>query len=210
MKKCVIFCAGDFDSLALPIGESDCILAADGGLAHTQALGLQPDAILGDFDSLGYVPEGAQVFPVEKDDPDSILAVREGLNRGCREFYLYGCLDGKRLDHTIANFQTLQYLADRDARGWLIGKDYMVTLVKNGSLSFPAAAQGIISLFCLGADAAGVTLTGLQYPLENGTLTAGRPLGLSNHFIGKAAHITVKNGSLLAIWDRKNGFPLRN
>ena len=207
MKKCVIFCAGDFDGLAMPISPEDCILAADGGLRHTQALGLTPDCVLGDFDSLGFVPENAQVFPVEKDDPDSLLAVREGLRRGCQEFYLYGCLDGKRLDHTVANFQVLQFLALRDARGYLIGKDHIITVVRNGALEFPPEATGILSLFCLGADATGVTLRGLKYPLENGILTTGRPLGVSNHFIGESATISVKNGSLLGIWDRINGFP---
>ena len=209
MKKCVIFCAGVFDSLAAAPNETDLIIAADGGFLHTQRLGLTPDVILGDFDSLGYVPEGAVVFPVEKDDPDSMLAVREGLNRGCREFLLYGCLEGKRLDHTVANFQTLQFLADQGAYGYLIGKDYIVTVVKNGCLEFSDAAEGVLSLFCMGKDAEGVTIRGLQYPLEHGTLTAGLPLGVSNHFIGENTKITVENGSLLAIWDRKNGFPSR-
>lgn len=209
MKKCVIFCAGAFDSLAAAPNETDLIIAADGGFLHIQRLGLTPDVILGDFDSLGYVPEGAVVFPVEKDDPDSMLAVREGLSRGYREFLLYGCLEGKRLDHTVANFQTLQFLADQGAYGYLIGKDYIVTVVKNGCLEFSDDAEGILSLFCMGKDAEGVTIRGLQYPLEHGTLTAGLPLGVSNHFIGKNAKITVEDGSLLSIWDRKNGFPNR-
>ena len=209
MSKCVIFCAGELDSLAAPLNQGDFVIAADGGLLHARALGITPDLVLGDFDSLGFVPAGATVFPVEKDDPDSMLAVREGLARGFQEFWLYGGLDGKRLDHTVANFQTLQFLADQGAFGYLIGKDYLVTVVKNGLLEFPAEAQGILSLFCLGTDAGGVTLTGLQYTLVNGTLTAGLPLGVSNHFIGEKATISVKDGSLLAIWDRKNGFPSR-
>lgn len=209
MNKCVIFCAGELDSLAAPLGKNDFVIAADGGLLHAQTLGVTPDVVLGDFDSLGFVPEGANVFPVEKDDPDSILAVREGLSRGCKEFWLYGGLDGKRLDHTVANFQTLQFLAEQGAYGYLVGKDYAVTVVKNGTLEFSKEADGILSLFCLGADARGVTLTGLKYTLNGGTLTAGLPLGVSNHFIGEKATISVKNGSLLAIWDRKNGFPNR-
>ena len=209
MKKCVIFCAGEFDSLAEPITGADIVLAADGGLRHTEALGIRPSGILGDFDSLGYIPQEAEIFPVEKDDSDSMLAVRKGLELGCREFVFYGCLEGKRLDHTVANFQTLQFLADRGASGWLIGKDYLVTVVKNGTLRFPAAAKGVISLFCMGADATGVTLTGLHYPLTDGTLTAGHPLGLSNEFTGREATVSVKNGSLLAIFDRENGFPTR-
>ena len=116
MGKCIIFCAAAFDRLAQPIEAEDFVLAADGGLRHTEKLGLSPNEILGDFDSLGFTPRGANVFPVEKDDTDAMLAVRRGLSLGYREFVLYGTLDGPRLDHTIANFQTLQFLADRAAR----------------------------------------------------------------------------------------------
>ena len=209
MDKCIIFCAAEFDSLAAPIGPGDLVIAADGGLRHTEKLNITPNIILGDFDSLGFTPAGANVFPVEKDDTDAMLAVRAGLARGCREFFLYGSLDGPRLDHTIANFQTLQFLADRDAAGWLIGRDYIVTLVKNGSLRFPAGCTGTISVFCLGRDAEGVTLTGLHYPLSGGALTPGFPLGVSNHFTGAEAEISVQNGSLLVMWNRSNGFPIR-
>ena len=207
MKKCIIFCAAEFDSLAASIGPEDHIIAADGGLRHTEKLGILPHTVLGDFDSLGFVPQGANVYPVEKDDTDAMLAVRRGLELGYREFVLYGSLDGPRLDHTIANFQTLQFLADRGAKGCLVGSDYMVTVVKNGTLRFPAGCSGTISVFCIGADARGVTLKGLYYPLNNGTLTAGFPLGVSNHFTDAPAEITVTNGSLLVLWDRKNGFP---
>ena len=206
MKTCAIFCAAGFDGL-LETTENAIVIAADGGLVHTDALGITPQVVLGDFDSLGYTPEGANVFPVEKDDTDAMLAVRKGLELGCDRFLLYGSLDGPRLDHTVANFQTLQFLADRGATGYLIGKDHIVTIIKNGSLAFPATATGIVSVFCMGSDAKGVTIEGLQYGLENGTLTPGFPLGVSNHFIGTASHIAAKNGSLLVIYDRANGLP---
>ena len=209
MGKCLIFCAADFDCLAAPIEAGDYLLAADGGLRHLEMLGLAPNGIIGDFDSLGYVPTGAEVFPVEKDDTDAMLAVRKGLELGFREFLLYGSLDGPRLDHTIANYQTLQFLSDHGATGCLVGKDYLVTVIRNETLRFSPDAEGILSLFCLGPDAEGITLKGLQYPLENGCLRSGFPLGVSNHFVGEAAEITVKNGSILALWDRKNGFPAR-
>ena len=209
MGKCLIFCAAEFDRLALPVEKDDHIIAADGGLLHTQMLGLEPHEILGDFDSLGFTPADARVFPVEKDDTDAMLAARRGLSLGYREFILYGSLDGPRLDHTIANFQVLQFLADQGAAGYLAGREYLVTVVKNGALRFPAGAEGTVSVFCLGADARGVTLEGLYYPLKNGTLTAGFPLGVSNHFTGRAARIAVETGSLLVLWNRKNGFPER-
>ena len=139
-----------------------------------------------------------------------MLAVRKGLELGCREFLLYGSLDGPRLDHTVANFQTLQFLCDRDAFGYLVGSRYLVTAVKNGSLRFPAGAGGTVSVFCLGADARGVDLEGLYYPLKDGVLTAGFPLGVSNHFTGAEARISVRKGSLLVLWDRENGLPERS
>ena len=206
MANCVIFCAGEFDSLVAPVCEDDLVIAADGGLVHTQTLKITPDRILGDFDSLGYVPENASVFPVEKDDTDAMLAVRQGLDAGCKQFFLYGSLDGPRLDHTVANFQTLQFLADRGAKGYLIGTTQIATVIKNGSQTFPAQMEGIVSVFCMGQDASGVTLQNLKYPLQEGTLSAGFPLGVSNHFIGKAATVSVKDGSLLVIFEKQTPF----
>ena len=209
MKECVIFCAADFNGLARPIGKDAFVIAADGGLRHTQKLNIIPDAVLGDFDSLGYCPEGANVFPVEKDDTDAMLAVRLGLRQGCGEFLLYGSLDGPRLDHTVANFQTLQFLADHGAVGYLIGNTTMVTVVKNGKITFPAGCSGTISVFCMGPDAQGVTEKGLFYGVVEVTLTSGFPLGVSNHFTGGEAEISVKNGSLLVLWEKRSGFPDR-
>ena len=209
MGACLIFCAAGFDGLVKPIEKDDYILAADGGLVHTRALGLTPNCILGDFDSLGYEPDDSTVFPVEKDDTDAMLAVKRGLELGYRDFLLYGSLDGPRLDHTVANFSALQYLADRGATGCLVGKDYLVTVVKNGKISFDETAKGIISVFCMGPNAEGVTIKGLHYGLENGTLSAGFPLGVSNHFVGQKAEISVKDGSLLVMYERKNGLPQR-
>lgn len=207
MKKCVIFCAAGFDGLLEPVGDTDLVIAADGGLVHTRALGIEPHVILGDFDSLGYVPRGANVFPVEKDDTDAMLAVRRGLAMGCRDFLIYGSLDGPRLDHTVANFQTLAFLADHGARGILVGVDTLVTVVKNGKLSFSTGKTGTISVFSMTTTAQGVTEKGLYYPLEKATLTCGFPLGTSNHFTGAPAEICVESGSLLVIWQRSDGLP---
>ena len=208
MKTCIIFCAAGFDGLLFPIPEDALVIAADGGLRHTQALGIRPDVILGDFDSLGYVPDDSQVYPVEKDDTDARLAVRVGLERGCDRFFFYGAMDGPRLDHTVANFQTLGYLATHGARGALIGRDYIATVLREETIEFSEAAAGILSLFCLGASAE-VTIEGLKYSLDHGTLTPDFPLGVSNQFEGKAARITVHDGLVLALWDRRNGLGVR-
>ena len=205
MKTCVIVCAGGFDGLIEPIGDGDLLIAADGGFSHLQKLGLTPHSVLGDFDSLGYVPEDAKIFPIEKDDTDSMLCVRHGLAQGFRRFVLYGALDGPRLDHTLANLQTLQFLADHGAEGYLVGNTNIATVVKNSTRHFSATATGILSVFCMGSDAQGITLENLHYPMERGSLSAGFPLGVSNHFIGKAATVRVEDGSLLLLYDRENG-----
>ena len=204
MKTCVIFCAGELDTtVEIPAGA--LVIAADGGLQHTDALGIQPDIILGDFDSLGYVPQGARVYPVEKDDTDSMLAVRLGLEAGCKRFLLYGALDGPRLDHTVANMQTLLYLANHGAKGFLIGRNQIITTIREETVVFPKEFAGIFSLFCMGEAAQGITLRNLKYALEDGELDSGFPLGVSNHFTGEKASVTVKKGTLLAIYEAENG-----
>lgn len=208
MKTCYVFCAGGFEKLAEPIGAEDYVLAADGGLVHLETLGIKPHGIIGDFDSLGYVPAGAQVFPVEKDDTDSMLAVRKGLELGYGRFVLYGTLDGPRLDHTLANLQTLCFLAEHGAVGYLVGLDYMATALQKETVCFPETAEGILSLFCFGKDAR-VTLRGLQYELEDGCLQSSFPLGVSNHFLKKPATVTVSGGCVVALYPVRNGFPER-
>ena len=205
MAKCVIFCAGEMDALVCPIEKDDYIIAADGGWKHTQALGITPHAVLGDFDSLGFAPENAQVFPVEKDDTDAMLALRHGLALGYRDFILYGGLDGPRLDHTLSNYQSLLFLAMQGATGYLIGKNQIVTVLKEGAVTFPAQTQGTLSVFAIGETARGVTLKNTKYPLEKGCLTPAFPLGVSNHFIGKSATVAVQEGTLLIFYPRQVG-----
>lgn len=208
MDKCVIFCAGGFDGLLEPVRDG-YIIAADGGLTYVNQLGLTPDAVIGDFDSLHYIPTGAEVYPVEKDDTDGMLAVKLGLKKGLRKYLVYGSLDGPRLDHTVANYQLLQYLCDHGASGTLVGLSFCATVIQNGELRFPGGKEGDISVFCMGKDARGVTIEGLYYELHNGVLTPGFPLGVSNHFTDRPARIAVQDGSLLVLWRKEAGLPQR-
>ena len=204
MKNCFIFCAGECRDLLHKIGNDDVIIAADGGLKHLEELPLVPDVVLGDFDSLGYVPEGAEVHPVEKNDTDSMLAIKKGLELGCDTFYLYGALEGKRLDHTMANFQALQYLSERGCRGYLVGVRQIATAITNSQLVIPPYFIDYLSVFCMGKDAKGVTIKGAQYELENATISSGFPLGVSNRFMRKKVTVSVEDGTLLLMWRRTN------
>ena len=198
---CWIVGAGDFWPPAFTPRPGDFVIAADGGLAHLQRIGAKADLVLGDFDSLGHVPKGENVliYPPEKDDTDMMLAVKEGLRRGCARFALLGGLGG-RLGHTLANVQALMYLAKHGARGLLIGERETVIAVTDGEIRFSSAHAGYISIFCLDAPAKGVTLRGLKYPLEDAVLTSSVALGVSNEFTGAEAVVSVSSGTLVIVW----------
>ena len=201
---CRIFGAGEYGPLRLTPAETegDLILAADGGLAHLEALGLRAHLAVGDFDSLGRVPDHLPVLrhPPEKDDTDLMLAVSEGLRRGCRRFHLYGGLGG-RLDHSLGNLHVLAHLAALGCEAVLWGHPTSVTALSSGTLTFPAACRGTVSVFAWGGAAEGVTLTGLRYPLTGGTLIPTHPLGVSNEFTGVEASVSVAHGTLLVLWN---------
>ena len=203
MKRCFIYAAGSFYGLRERPRPGDLQIAADAGLLLCQKQGLHPDLIMGDFDSMTLegTPEGCIRVPVEKDDTDTMLAVREGLREGCEEFHIYGGTGGKRLDHTLANFQALLYLRRHGARGYLYDDDFCWTAIENETLTLERQVDwGIVSLFPQDGAAEGVTLTGLQYPLTDARLTPDVGLAVSNHFLAEQAVITVRKGALLVGW----------
>jgi len=197
---CYIAGAGEFTGIYSP-GQDDYIIAADAGYSELIQRGIEPDLVVGDFDSLGSAPAhpNIKLSPAEKDDTDMMLAVKQGLMRGYKSFVIDGGLDG-RLDHTFANFQVLVYLSRNEARGVLLGHDMCVTAVTNGSVGFFSSASGSISVFSAGDKAKGVTLTGLKYSLDDAALTYDYPTGVSNEFTGKPATVAVHDGTLIIIW----------
>ena len=200
---CYIFGAGDFDGLEERPGAEDYVIAADGGYTACRRAGVEPQLLLGDFDSLAEVPALPHVerVPVEKDDTDTLAAVKLGLERGCTDFYLYGGTGGKRLDHTLANLQTLLYLRRRGARGYLYDDEFVWTALENESLTVEKTVEwGLLSVFCLGDRAEGVYESGVQYPLTDAVLTAEFPLGVSNHILEDTARIRVNRGALAVGW----------
>lgn len=185
----------------------DFVIAADGGYAALTALGVTPNLVVGDFDSLGYVPQAEEVIqhPVMKDDTDMMLAVKLGLQRGYRNFVMLGSVGG-RLDHTLANLQTLLYLAEHDARGVLYGENTVITAVRNDTLT--VSGTGTISVFCLSGEAKGVTEEGLLYSLSDATMVSGYPIGVSNEFLDGPGKISVRDGSLIVLWSaEKDALP---
>lgn len=199
---CHVVGAGEFCPRGLTPGPGDLVIAADGGFAALEGLGRSPDLVVGDFDSLGHRPDHPQVvaLPVEKDDTDMHSAIRLGWERGYRAFRLYGGTGG-RIDHTLANIQSLAWLASQRGRGWLVGPDWTATVLSDGgALTLEAGRQGMVSVFCLGDRAEGVDIQGLKYGLSDGVLTADYPLGVSNSFLGGESRVSVRRGKLLVLW----------
>lgn len=179
----------------------DLLIAADGGWSTVRHMGLTPDLVIGDFDSLGSRPNHPNtiVLPTEKDVTDTHAAIQLGLERGYRRFALYGGTGG-RLAHTLANLQLLNGLSRQGFRGFLIGDGTVATALTDGELHFPPHMHGYLSVFCTGGTARGVTLTGLKYELDNAVLESSFPLGVSNEFTGSAALVRVEQGSALVLW----------
>lgn len=197
-KTAVIFGAGEpnIKQVNLP---ADCLVwAADGGLAYCNTLGITPDFIIGDFDSLGYVPENAVILPVQKDLTDLEAAVTDAEEKGCDEFYIYGGT-GNRLDHTLGNIALLIALSKKGKRAFLCDCNYTVTAVTNGEIHFDADERGTVSVFAADKEVHGVTIRGLLYELQNATLTNDVTLGVSNELTGQEASVGVTDGTLVIV-----------
>lgn len=274
MPTCYIVGAGDFTPRGFAPVPGDLVLAADGGYRALYSLGYTPDLLLGDFDSLGDLPLPPDLpvlrFPARKDDTDTGLALRHGLDRGFRDFALYGCAGG-RVDHLLANLQSMARvsrlgatirLAAPEYDAWALTGPAPDTSASDASapdasgpaphaphtpapstsapdasaphisashasapstsapstsapstsapdvpapdgpaatLTLPDRPGGtLVSVFCHGDRAEGVTLTGLSYPLDGADLTGDFPLGVSNRRLeGQPATVSVRRGTLL-------------
>ena len=201
---CYIIGAGDVIATDVKADKNDYIICADGGYKYKDLLGRECDIVVGDFDSLGSVPETENkiVAPTEKDETDMMLAVNLGFEKGYRIFVIFGALGGARNDHSVANIQLLHYITSKGAKGTLYHGDEVFTAFSKGTLTLSADLKGYVSVFSLSDESRGVTIENLKYTLDKATLYSYMPIGVSNEFIGKAARITVEDGSLLVVYKK--------
>ena len=204
MAICYIIGAGDVSETDIIAKKEDFIICADAGYRYGDMLGREPDLVVGDFDSLGRIPETEKriVLPCEKDDSDMAVCVEEGLKRGYREFVLFGALGGERIDHSIGNIQLLKYIASKGARGTIYHGNNVLTAFSDGELTFPEESKGYISVFSLSEESNGVTIKNLKYTTDNVSLYSHRVRGLSNEFIGRRASVSVREGILLTVYTK--------
>ncbi len=204
MGVCYIVGAGDCFELEIKKNVGDLIIAADGGLVYLKNAEINPDIIIGDFDSFEGIPEGENVIKLNpvKDITDMNAAVDIGIERGYEEFHILGGCGG-RLDHTVANIQLAVLLAKKNMRAFIHDGETVITALFNDSMKFTDKYKGYISVFSHSDECRGVYLEGLKYQLENATLRNDFPLGVSNEFIGCESKITVEQGCVIIIYNEK-------
>ncbi len=208
MKRWVILGAADINDYSLikqKITDEDFIVCADGGQKHLDPLGLKADLYMGDFDSSEKPETDTEIltYPVEKDDTDTMLALKTGIRRGCRSFMLFGGMGG-RFDHTFANIQTLLYADKHSASAALADENNLLFILKNDTAFIEKNEREKVSLFPLNGTAHGVTLEGFYYPLDNASVYPHDTLTVGNHIIAPQGKITVKKGTLLVVISKEN------
>ncbi len=204
MKPCWIFCGAPSKEFNIYPPQNSYVIAADGGYSLVKKLGIKPDLILGDFDSLSEnIPDDCQVIkaPAEKDDTDTMLAVKKALSMGFDDITLASSIGG-RLDHTYANIQTLAYIIDNNAKCCMVGEHDIVYLLNKGEYIFNKIINMYFSIFSYGKSAI-VSTTGTKYNLTEYFLTDKFPLGVSNEIIEQNCNLSVKEGQILVIFSKK-------
>lgn len=210
MSKCIIIAP-------LYVGEAleylrpeagDLLLCADGGYDAAVKHGLQPDLVIGDFDSMPFEHvQGCESIrlPVHKDDTDMVVCLQEGRERGYTSFRIAGCLGG-RLDHTISNLQCLFDCALRGEDAWMCDSQNRVSVLMPGKHILPRMEGYKFSLLAYTPQVKGVTLTGTEWELSNAVLTNRYPLGVSNEILAGRAELSFEEGALLVLYSKDMSF----
>ncbi len=186
------------------IKEDDFLIYCNGGLKHLEKLNILPNLIVGDFDSFNNPNLDIEtiVLPREKDDTDTMFAVKEGIKRGYKNFLLIGVI-GERLDHSLANVSILLYLESLNLKAKIID-DYSEVLLVSKNRELITNDFSYFSLINLLNNAKGVDVRNAKYPLIDATLPTTYQYSISNEVLpNKVSEVSLKEGSLLLIKIRK-------
>ena len=203
MSRCVIVGGADinnYEYIRSCLREDDFIVFCDSGLKHLESLQVRPGLIVGDFDSHNnpHLDVETIVLPCEKDDTDTVFAMKEAMKRGYTEFLLIGVV-GARLDHTLGNVSILLYLDENNAKGKIID-DYSEMEIVSDRPAFITDNYSYFSLLNISGIARGVTIENTKYPLDNAEIKCDYQYGISNEVNrGEFAKVTVRDGKLLLI-----------
>ena len=204
--RCVIVGGADINNygfLRETLCADDYVVFCDSGLKHLDGLQIEPSLIVGDFDSHvnPHLDVETIVLPCEKDDTDTVFAVKEAVKRGFEDFLLVGVV-GARLDHTLANTSILLYLDALGKKGSIID-DYSEMEIVSSEPASVSEEFSFFSLLNITGCAKGITVTGAKYPLQDAEITCEYQYGVSNEVLaGESATVSVKEGKLLLIKNR--------
>lgn len=204
LKQCVIIGGApvrDYERLKTYLSPEDFFIYCDSGLCHLQSLESRPDLIIGDFDSWsGPLPHDVEtiVLPREKDDTDTMFAIKEGIRRGFERFLLLGVC-GARLDHTLVNVYALLYLDSAGKKAKLVD-DHSEMEIVSASPAYIPDSFPYFSLLSIAGTARGVTIEDAKFPLKDGVITSESQYATSNEVLpGQTAKVTVAAGRLLLV-----------
>lgn len=203
MKTALIISGGDYapvDSITY-----DYCIACDKGAEYAGKMGISPDVIIGDFDSYegdikkDYPNTEVLIYPAKKDDTDTMLAIKLALKRGYKHIIIENAL-GARLDHTVANIQSLNYIASYGGIGEIVSDtEHMRTITSSEGQIMLKKSTEYFSLFALTDKVSGLCIKGSSYDVDNVVLTNNFPLGLGNSFADETVYISIGSGVLLII-----------
>ena len=208
MSRCVIVAAGEIHNYGSAISflrKDDYFIFCDGGLSHAESLGIKPNLIVGDFDScdsdvLSKYEEQCEIIklPREKDDTDTLYAVKLAVERGYSDFLILGAMGG-RFDHALGNISILLYLHELEKKAMLVD-DYSTMQIAGSKPLLIEDNCSYFSVLTVAGDVSGVTIKNAKYPLENASLSADFQLGISNEVLpGKVAEVSVEHGRVLVV-----------
>ncbi|ONI42258.1 thiamine diphosphokinase [Candidatus Epulonipiscium fishelsonii] len=205
--KVAILVNGSYDDYKFcdDIDKNDYIICADNGLSHAKKLGVVPNIILGDFDSVN--PEILKYFenqniPIirfiaEKDETDTELALHHAFGVGATDITIYGGV-GTRFDHSLANVHLLYQALQNGVTARLKNKHNIITLIDK-RIEISGKEKDLVSLIPFTPQVTGVTTTNLAYKLNMGQFSQGNPYGISNYMTSHTACIEIEQGLLLVI-----------
>jgi len=203
VQRCVIVGGAgirEYQRIRESLRGDDWFVYCDGGLKHVQELGREPNLIVGDFDSYEQPETDTEtiVLPCEKDDTDTVYAVKEAVRRGFRDFLLIG-VTGERFDHTFGNISLLLYLDSQGIPACILD-DYSEMRIVSRETAEVKEDCSWFSLLNISGTAKGITIRGAKYPLTDGEITSEYQYGISNEVLpDKTAHVSVREGRLLLV-----------
>lgn len=184
--------------------DGDLVISADSGYRNARLMGVKTDILVGDFDSLGDIPddigEVVQV-PREKNSTDTQIAVDVALERGADEIVIVASTGG-RCDHALSSLSILEYLWDKRKPAYIVNGQNRVRFLRDSGVILIRSQYKYFSVITLDKIAKKVSIEGAKYPLKNANVERGVQFAVSNEIVKNAALISVRRGSVYVVESR--------